>query len=277
MMLAAVLLALSTGWPWRPVAPGVWQREVAMAETGPLAVVQALVIRLEPELVRFTLDSATRDRGTRGAWTADRLPRDAVLAANTGQFIGGVVWGWVVSDGVESSPPGSGTVAMAFVVDSAGVPALLTPSELPSARRGAQLAFQSYPALLMGRGEVPWELRAPGRGVNLDHRDSRLAIGLLHDGSVVIVLTRFTALGAGGSTIPWGPTVVEMADFMRSLGSVRAMMLDGGISSQLSLRYADGEVRHWTNWRKVPMGLVVLPRVVGRPTPPRPARQPGTR
>jgi exopolysaccharide biosynthesis protein len=168
-----------------------------------------------------------------------------------------VSWGWVVHDGTETSAPGTGTVAMSFVVDSAGIPSLLTPAELTAARDHVRLAFQSYPALLIADGSLPYELQAPGRGVDLDHRDSRLAIGLLADGSVIIALTRFTALGAGGETVPWGPTVVEMADFMRSLGCVRAMMLDGGISSQMSLRYADGTIRHWSNWRKVPLGLVI--------------------
>lgn len=138
---------------------------------------------------------------------------------------------------------------MSFVVDSAGSPALLMPNELPAARGRVRLAFQSYPALLMGDGELPWELQAPGRGADLTHRDSRLAVGVLADGSVIIALTRFTGLGSSAETLPWGPTVIEMADFMRELGCRRAMMLDGGISSQMSLRYADGTTRHWSNWR----------------------------
>jgi exopolysaccharide biosynthesis protein len=114
----------------------------------------------------------------------------------------------------------------------------------------------------MGDGNLPFELRAPGRGVDLDHRDSRLAIGMLADGSVVIALTRFSALGSGAETLPWGPTVVEMAEFMRALGCRRAMMLDGGISSQMALRLADGTVRTWSNWRKVPLGLLVRTRAM---------------
>jgi hypothetical protein len=231
-----------------------------MADHGPLAVVRVLAVRIDPAHVTFTLDTATRDRGTRGAWSVDRLPPGAFLAANTGQFIGGITWGWVVQDGVETNAPGTGTLGMAFAIDSTGTPALLTPAELPIARGHVQLAIQSYPALLTGEGDLPWELQAPGRGVDFDHRDSRLAIGMLADGSVIIALTRFTGLGPGGETLPWGPTIVEMADFMRALGCRRAMMLDGGISSQMSLRYADGSVRQWTNWRKVPMGLVVTPR-----------------
>lgn len=262
MTLGAVLVAIALASPWKPVAPGVWQQGIMMAVEGPLAPFRAHVVRIDPSRVHFALDSATRDYGTKGAWTSEKLPPDAALAVNTGQFIGGVNWGWVVHNGTETGAPGSGTLAMSFVVDSAGFAALLTPGELAAARGHVRFAFQSYP-MLLAQGSLPWELQAPGRGVNLQHRDSRLAICTTADGSVIIALTRFTSLGATGETIPWGPTVVEMAEFMRSLGCLRAMMLDGGISSQMSLRYADGSVRHWSNWRKVPLGLVVRPRVQG--------------
>jgi len=92
---------------------------------------------------------------------------------------------------------------------------------------------------------------------HLGHRDSRLAIGVLADGSLIVALTRFTGLGKTGETIPWGPTVPEMAAFMRSLGCVRAMLLDGGISSQLVVRDGDGRLTRWPNWRPVPLALVV--------------------
>lgn len=260
MTLAAVLAALALASPWQAAGPGVWHRQMAMAESGPLAVVRAVAVRIDPTRVTFALDTATRDGGARGAWSAERSLQGALLAVNAGQFTGGGTWGWLVHDGTEMKAPGSGSLAMAFVVDSAGTASLLTPGEIPTVRGHARLAIQSYPMLLTREGDLPWELQAPGRGVDLDHRDARVAIGILADGSVLVALTRFTAMGPGGETIPWGPTVVEMAEFMRALGCRRAMMLDGGISSQMSLRYADGSVRHWTNWRKVPMGLVVSPR-----------------
>jgi exopolysaccharide biosynthesis protein len=260
MTVGAVLVALALASPWKPVGPGVWQREIRMAEKGPLAVVRVHAVRIDPALAHFVLDSATRSNGTSGAWTVERIPRDALVAVNTGQFIGGVVWGWVVHNGMETSPPGTGTLAMSFVVDSAGIPSMLTPAELPRARGRVRLAFQSYPMLLTGEGELPSELQAAGRGIDLEHRDSRLAIGLMPDGSVIIALTRFNALGTAAETLPWGPTVVEMAEFMRELGCRRAMMLDGGISSQMALRLENGAVRTWSNWRQVPLGLVVRSR-----------------
>lgn len=260
MTFAIAQLALVLGGLWQPVHRGVWQREMQMAAHGPLSVVRAVAIRVDPAVLRFTLDTATRDMGTRGAWTVDRIPAEGVVAFNTGQFSAGVPWGWLVRDGVEAQSPGSGSVAMAFVVDSAGAPALVEPDEIPAFRGRAMLALQSYPSLLAGHGELPWELRAAGRGVDLEHRDSRLAIGILGDGSVVIVLTRYTGLGGAAPTLPWGPTVVEMAEFMKSLGCRRAMLLDGGISSQLALREQDGSVKRWTNWRAVPLGMVVAER-----------------
>ena len=253
-LFAAIGLALT----WHVVARGVSKGELPMADEGPLSAVKAVVVRIDPARVRFALDSATRDYGLRGAWTVDSVPDAAVVAFNAGQFVGGIPWGWVVQDGIERKPPGSGTLGMAFVVDSAGMASLVMPDEIPAIRPAARLAFQSYPALL-DAGELPWELRSAGRGVNLGHRDSRLAICTTADGTVMIALTRFAGLGAAGQTVPWGPTVPEMAGFMKSLGCRDAMLLDGGISSQLALRGTDGRVQRWSNWRPVPLALVAFP------------------
>jgi exopolysaccharide biosynthesis protein len=258
-MLALAQLALVAGGLWRPVQPGIWQRDIQMAPNGPLSVVQAIAIRIDPAVVRFRLDTATRDFGMRSAWSIDRMPAEALVVLNTGQFAMGRPWGWLVRDGVEAQPPGHGSVAMAFVVDSAGAPVLVDPNDIPAWRGRAYVAFQSYPALLTGDGDLPWELRESGRGVDLEHRDSRLAIGVLGDGSVVVVLTRYTGLGGAAPTLPWGPTAPEMAAFMKSLGARRALLLDGGVSSQLAVRGQDGSLQRWPNWRSVPVGMVVVP------------------
>lgn len=42
-----------------------------------------------------------------------------------------------------------------------------------------------------------------------------------------------------------------------ALGCNRAMLLDGGLSSQLAVRSEDGSLKRWTNWRQVPLGLVI--------------------
>jgi uncharacterized protein YigE (DUF2233 family) len=259
VILAAARTVLALSILWQAVCPGVWQAESAMAEAGPLSVVRAVIVRLDATQVRFTLDRRSRDYGLSGDWSIERLPPAGVVAFNAGQFAGGAPWGWLVIDGVELQPAGVGSLGMAFVVGAGGQVSLVMPGELPAARPHAALAFQSYPALLVD-GEMPWELRAPGRGVNLGHRDSRVAIGIAADSSVLVVLTRFTGMGSSAGTFPWGPTVPEMAAFMKSLGCERAMLLDGGLSGQLAVRQAGGSVTKWSNWRAVPLGLIVSPR-----------------
>jgi exopolysaccharide biosynthesis protein len=261
--LVAVALSVALSAPWQLVFPGVWQREMPMAADGPLAPVRVIAVRLDPSRLRFSLDHASRDYGLIGNWTVDRMPAQGVVAFNAGQFSGGDPWGWLVRDGVESQPPGVGSLGMAFVVDRDGRVSLVTPDELPSIRSRAVHAFQSYPALLVAEGRVPRELEAPARGVDLSHRDSRLALGIMQDGSIVIVLTRFGAAGPVGETLPWGPTVPEMAALMKSLGCRRAMLLDGGLSSQLAVRGAGG-LSKWKNWRAVPLGLIAFPSSLDR-------------
>lgn len=258
--MQGLLLALDI--VWRAVLPGVWQSEFPMAGRGPLSAVRAILIRMDPRQLTFQLDRATTDYGLRAAWTIDSVPDDGVVAFNAGQFIGGIPWGWLVQDGMETKPPGVGRLTMAFVVDASGNAALVTPDELPASRPRAWLGFQSYPALLTGAGNVPWELQAPGRGVDLEHRDSRLALGVAADGSIIVALTRFSSAGRAGETLPFGPTVPEMAAFMRALGCVRAMLLDGGISSQLAVRDSGGVLTRWPNWRSVPLALIASPRAV---------------
>jgi uncharacterized protein YigE (DUF2233 family) len=258
MNAAGLLLAL--GLLGHPGPPAVSWTESRMAATGPLSVVNVIVAQLDPRYLQFELDTATVDYGLRAAWSIDRIPSRGLVAFNAGQFIGGFPWGWLVINGEERQPPGSGRLAMALVVDAAGNASLVTPDELPAARRRAVWAFQSYPMLLTGRGDLPWELQEQGRGASLTHRDSRLAIGIRPDGTVIVALTRFAMAGAAGERLPWGPTVPEMAAFMRSLGCDRAMMLDGGISSQLAVRGPTGTLERWANWRAVPLAVIATPR-----------------
>jgi hypothetical protein len=261
---------LLLGVVWQSVRPGIWQSEFPMAPSGPLSFVRVIALRMDPRQVTFHLERASRDYGLKAAWTIDSIPDDGIVAFNAGQFIGGIPWGWLVQDGVETKPPGDGRLALAFVVDSTGVASLVSPDELPAVRTRAWQGFQSYPALLTGAGSIPWELQDKGRGVDLQHRDSRLALGVMADGSILVALTRFTGAGRLGETLPFGPTVPEMADLMRALGSRRAMLLDGGISSQLTVREPGGGLRRWANWRAVPLALIAKPRtaaVVSRAVP----------
>ena len=109
----------------------------------------------------------------------------------------------------------------------------LAPDQIDRARAAGDVveAFQSYPTLLDVKGEVPLPLRRRGLGVDIDHRDGRLAIGELDDGRLLIAMTRFYALGELSPALPLGLTLDEMAVVMRDLGCRRAVALDGGISS----------------------------------------------
>jgi exopolysaccharide biosynthesis protein len=181
-----------------------------------------------------------------------------VLALNAGQFSGYTPWGWLVRGGRELREPGAGPLSAAVVVDTAGAIDWVEAGDVAArrARGGVAEAFQSYPVLLAG-GRVPAALRAEGLGIDVAHRDARLAIGRRRDGWIVVALTRFDALGAAGGVLPFGLTTPEMAAVMGALGCVEALALDGGLSAQLRLRAADGGERLWSGLRRVPLGLVV--------------------
>jgi exopolysaccharide biosynthesis protein len=241
---------LSVRWvrDWTPSASGVEWSELSFVAGGERF--RLVLVRLDPSRVQFLLAAATRDAGLRGAWTIDSAPPDAVVAVNAGQFAGGTPWGWVVRDGVEIEPPGVGPLATAVIIDRSGAVRFVRADSVRS-QRDVMNAFESYPTLLWGEGEVPQALRAPGRGVDLAHRDSRVAIGLLRDGRVLVGLTRFLTDDGRISTLPFGPTIPEMATLMARLGCRRAVALDGGISSQLAIGS-----RRWPGYRRVPLALI---------------------
>ncbi len=170
--------------------------------------------------------------------------------------------GWVVRRGAELKPPGHGPLAVAVVVDTAGRVRLVPNDSVDAVREagGVREAFQTYPALLLPGGEVPTLLRHDGPNIDLADRDSRLAIGRLRDGRLLLALTRFDALSGPLSQLPVGLTVPEMAALMGALGCETAALLDGGISGQLLLRDGQGGVHAWRGWRDVPLGLVAVAR-----------------
>jgi exopolysaccharide biosynthesis protein len=143
------------------------------------------------------------------------------------------------------------------VVDRSGTVRIVPPRAVAAEREGgrAREAFQSYPMLLED-GAPPAALVRPGLGVDVAHRDARLALGTMDDGRVVVALTRFDALGGSLSRLPFGFTSAEMATVMAALGCRQAILLDGGISGQLMVGEADGGARTWPGIRSVPLGLV---------------------
>ena len=254
---------------WTRAADGVEWTELALGGSGEAWRTRVIVARLDPARVSLRLDTAFTSASTRRrpAWTVERaVERGASsFAVNAGQFLYSAPWGWVVLDGREWLGPGTGPLSSAFIVDAAGRARLVhgdTIARLDAsapARRDARWAFQSYPTLLAG-GEVPAPLRVPGRGVDLGHRDARLAVGTTADGKVLVALTRFDALGGRLSFVPFGLTVPETAALMGALGATDAVMLDGGISAQMLIRDARGKTRSWEGLRTVPLALVATPR-----------------
>lgn len=246
---------------WHAAGPGVEWGEVSLAGSAEAWRTRLVLVRLDPRAVRLRLVRSVRAGGERGGWTVETAPRDAVVAVNAGQFTGASPWGWLVQGGVERQEPGRGLLSMAVVVDTAGAVRLVPADRIETVRADGAVAeaFQSYPALLWGNGEVPLALRTAGRGVDLGHRDSRVAIGELRDGRILVALTRFEGLGGALEALPFGPTVPELAALMGALGCRAAVALDGGLSGQMLVRDADGRTRSWPGLRRVPLALLVTP------------------
>jgi hypothetical protein len=268
---SAPLPMLAGAVKWQPTrSDGVQWGELRIAGNGEAWRLRVILARIDPARVKLQLYKAIRADSLGGAWTVDSAPDDAVLAIDAGQFSYGRPWGWLVRRGEEEQPPGRGPLSTAIIVDSSGAVSLIAANDLPgvTARVHPSEAFQSYPTLLVGDGDVP----APVRGtppddasaIDVAHRDSRLAIGELRDGRILIALTRFDGLRGILAFVPFGPTVPETAAIMGALGSRSAVMLDGGISGQMLIRDRDNVTHSWPGWRAVPLALVAAPRPASR-------------
>ena len=246
---------LATRVHWRRAADGVSTGELLLAGTGEAWRTRLVVVRLDVTRLSFSLDTAWT-RSTEPDWKIVRAPRDALFAMNAGQFRTAFPWGRVVFNGRQLFPPARGPLAMTFAVDSAGaVHWVLDGGPMPP---GLAWAFQSYPVILRAR-EVPEALRAPDRGVDVAHRDARLAFGRLPDGSLLVALTRFEGLGKALASVPFGLTAPEMAAVMGALGATDAVLLDGGISAQLVAGQGAARIS-LSGWRAVPLAFIARAR-----------------
>lgn len=253
---------------WHPGRTGVAWSELELDGVGEAWRTRLVVARIDPAQVRLTLANGVAPGGLLPVWKAEHADDAVSLALNAGQFSGAAPWGWVVHDGVEYRAPGRGPLAVAVIIEPDGAVTFADDADVgrlraggaPQRPSGVLDAFQSYPALLTGDGDVPRLLREPGPDIDLGHRDARLALGQRADGSLIVALTRFDALGPGLGGIPFGLTVPEMAAVMGSLGCRRAVALDGGVSAQLLVQDARGGRHLWRGLRPVPLGLLVHDR-----------------
>lgn len=247
---------------WKPFEEGADLGEVQLSGRGEAIRLRLILVRLSPANFKLEVASSGAARAGSGSWNVDSAAAAVSVALNAGQFNDAGPWGWIVSRGVEVQPPGFGPLSVGIAIDSAGRVSWLGPNEIPNARSSGKVleAFQSYPVLLDKGGRVPEPLRREGSGVDLRHRDSRLALGELRDGRLLIVLTRVDRLPRPLDATPFGLTVPEMAAVMGALGCRRAVLLDGGISGQLLVREKTGRLHAWRGWRSVPLGLTASPR-----------------
>ena len=241
---------------WKRAAAGIEWSEVVLAGSGEAWRTRVIVARVDPRQMRLRLDTAFARSGS-AQWTIDRARAKDVFAINAGQFLQSMPWGQVVLGGSQWLGAGRGPLASTVMIDSSGAVSLVHARGVDERR--ATWAFQSYPTLLRD-GSVPLELQAADRGIDVEHRDARAAIGVMSDGRLLVALTRFDALGATLGFVPFGLTVPEMAAVMGVLGARDAVMLDGGISGQLLLRDANGAAHVWHGSRNVPLALVGTPK-----------------
>ena len=271
--------ALERAVRWRAAADGVEWGTLDLAGDGSAWRVHVIVSRVDPRRARLRLEGdalAPRPDAAR-SWNVERAADAPLVAFNAGQFTTAGPWGWIVHEGRELAPPRRGPLAPAVVADGAGRVRIVPPDSIDAVRAGGTVstAIQSYPMLLDDDGRVPDALRAPGRGVDVAHRDARLALGIDREGRVLLVLTRFRAPGGRLVPLPVGLTLPELAALMGALGSARAVALDGGVSGQLLLRERTGRVRRWPGWRDVPLGVRFerpASRAVVSPSSPHPSR-----
>lgn len=247
---------------WQRLQRGLELARLRLAGTGEAWRVGVVLVRMDPHYFTFSLTAGRESSNHDAPWTIADAPGSAALAVNAGQFTDRVPWGWVVRNRRERKPPGRGPLAPAVVIRYDGQIAIVPTESIAVVRRDTlvRFAFQSYPTLIERSGDVPLALRDSGLGVDVSHRDSRLAFAILRDGRVLVALTRFEALGGALSLLPFGLTAPETAALMGALGAQSAVMLDGGISGQLQVRDSLGKAESWSGLRRVPLALLATPK-----------------
>lgn len=251
---------LAAAMQWRTVQPGLEIASLGLRAGVASLEVEATVVRLDTTHFRFALQHAVEENGMTGRWTIDSSGPDAALAINAGQFKETGPWGWLVMRGEERRSPGRAPLGIGIRIDTAGRLRWVPPGQERVHRddRATAYAFQSFPLLVYDR-RVPPTLR-DGAALRLAHRDARLVLCELDDGRLLVVLTRYAGLGALAERVPIGLTTPETLALVAALGARHAVMLDGGVSAQLLVRDATGVELRRPGLRRVPLGVVAVPR-----------------
>src|SRR6185437_9425463 len=126
---------------WQRVAPGITWASMRLAGHGEAWRIRVMVVRIDPRLVRFRLDTAFNGTGMAAAWSIARAPNDALVALNAGQFVGSMPWGWVVLHGRQFLSPGHGPLSTAVVIDTAGRVHWISGDSLAEPISGVEAAF----------------------------------------------------------------------------------------------------------------------------------------
>ena len=236
---------------WQPLAGGVAWADLELEGSAPAWRTRLIVVRIDPRRVRFSLEMGLAQRRPPGVVDRSRPARCAGRRQRR-PVPDDHALGLAGHERHRAPRPGDRPALDRDGRGFGGRRSLDRGDSLADAPPAAVTAFQSYPTLLQA-GLVPGPLRVPGAGVDLEHRDARLAIGGTRDGQLLIVMTRYATLGEVAEALPIGPTTPEMAAILGALGAVDAVMLDGGISAQMILHDpSTGQSQRWHGWRKVP-------------------------
>lgn len=222
---------------WRRVAPGVSHRAVALP-----GGIGAEGFRIDLHEAAIRVVDARESGGRASAWELRERVPGAVLAVNGGFFDEhGAPMGLVRTGGRETNPLRHADWGVFWVAgERAGIVHARAWHAHPEA--GATEAIQAGPRLVVG-----------GRAMKVKPQVARRTVVCVQRPSVVVLLVT-EPIGAP-RLARWLATPVDRG----GLGCTDALNLDGGPSTQASLRAGDTSIEIAGGW-PVPTGLVVVPR-----------------
>jgi uncharacterized protein YigE (DUF2233 family) len=201
---------------WQPLRPGLERRVIRLLDENERLRERLTLLRLEPDLYRFTIAYRPGEAQSLAAWQAET---GALLVVNGGYFTEELVaTGRVVVDGVGSGTSYQGFGGMlAITADSLDIRSL---AERPfDANEPLQYALQSFPLLVKPGGEMGFPEEDGIRG-------RRTVVAMDGNGRLLFIMA------ASGSF-----TLHELSRYLveSDLELEVALNLDGGTSTGLRL------------------------------------------